>query len=677
MYHQKNNQMKNTFILLAFLLLSGCGNVLQIHVSPDGNDNNNGSIKSPLASIEKAVIMIERNKHDRGASGTIEVLIHEGKYRISEGITLNNINNNPTDGKVLFKAYKSQKVIISGSVKLEKYIPIAKSPQKDKFSPDVVPNIVEFDLEAAGIKDFKPIRLSGFNGTNPVVSYTLRELFLDGKPMPISRWPNKGFSKFGNVETKTMGDEIIYGITFDNEKLYEWVNEPNIVLHGYWKYLWADAYEHVDYIDAGKKIIWLKPPYNNYKFKSNNPFAALNIISEMDNPGEWTYDFKNKKIYFYVPHDISNSEIDLSVCETPLLSVENSYNIDFSGLIFEMGSAEGISLKNSTNCNVSNCIVRDCARDGIIVDGGHNIQITSSEIYDCGRGGIKLAGGNRETLVKSEFLIHNCHIHDLSRIDRTYTPGIWVDGVGTHISNCNIHDVPSSAMRINGNDHLVEYNEMYNVVTESDDQGAIDMWGDPTFQGNIFRYNYFHDVGPKQKDEIEAHTGRAGIRFDDAISGNIIYGNIFDNCSGGLFGAVQIHGGKENVIKNNIFHNCSIGVSFTPWSTEKWLKITKDKKEILNKSKGLYLKRYPELVHIDENLNFNLVESNIFIQCENTTARKPDVVKLVNNLVTDTDPGFNFKDMGKQNFFMPERNAELKKIGFEKIPFDKIGINSD
>ena len=666
--------MKNTFILLALLLVSGCGNEFLIHVSPDGNDNSNGSLKHPLASIEKAVMMVEKIKNDKGAASSIEVVIHKGKYRISKGITLNNINDKPTDGKVIFKAYKDQEVIISGSVKLTNYIPISESLQKDRFSLEFSQNIFEFDLESAGIKEYEPIRLSGFNGQEMMEFYTLRELFFDGKPMPISRWPNKGFSKFGNVETKIINDETIYGIIFNNDQIFGWKNEPNIVLHGYWKYLWADAYEHVDYIDTEKKIIWLKPPYNNYKFKNNNPFAAINIVSEIDSPGEWAYDFINKKIYFYPPNEISKSEIELSVCETPLLSINNSYNIDFSGLIFEMGSAEGITLTNSINCNISNCIVRTCARDGIIVDEGHKIQISSCEIYDCGRGGIKLVGGNRETLVKSEFLIHNCHIHDLSRIDRTYTPGIWVDGVGTHISNCKIHDVPSSAMRINGNDHIIEYNEMYHVVTESDDQGAIDMWGDPTYRGNIFRYNYFHNVGPKQTDEIDAHCGRAGIRFDDAISGNIVHGNIFDRCSGGLFGGIQIHGGKENIIKNNIFYKCHIGVSFTPWSPEKWLKITTGPRETMNKSKELYLKRYPELAQFDENLNFNSVKGNIFIQCENTTARMPDVVQLINNLVTNTNPGFS--DMEKQDFSMPEMTPELKEMGFEKIPFNKIGVGS-
>ena len=34
-------------------------------------------------------------------------------------------------------------------------------------------------------------------------------------------------------------------------------------------------------------------------------------------------------------------------------------------------------------------------------------------------------------------------------------------------------------MRLEGNDHLVEFNEVYRVVSESDDQGGVDMFGDP------------------------------------------------------------------------------------------------------------------------------------------------------------------------------------------------------
>ena len=51
---------------------------------------------------------------------------------------------------------------------------------------------------------------------------------------------------------------------------------------------------------------------------------------------------------------------------------------------------------------------------------------------------------------------------------------------------------------------------------------------------------------------------------DDAISGTVVYG-VFYRCSAGLFGAVQIHGGKENVVDNNLFIDCRYAVSFSPW----------------------------------------------------------------------------------------------------------------
>jgi hypothetical protein len=214
-----------------------------------------------------------------------------------------------------------------------------------------------------------------------------------------------------------------------------------------------------------------------------------------------------------------------------------------------------------------------------------------------------------------------------------------VDGVGTKITHCRIHDIPSSAMRINGNDHIVEYNELFQVVTESDDQGAIDMWGDPTFRGNTFRYNYIHDVGPYDKDEVNAHCGRAGIRLDDAISGNLIEAHIFENCSGGLFGAIQIHGGKENLIRRNLIYHCTAGISFTPWSEDKWINYTKRWVDFFKENRDTYSERYPELLRLNQDLNRNTIVQNIFLQCDQTTLRRPEVIIFKDNIETNDKRG--------------------------------------
>ena len=70
-------------------------------------------------------------------------------------------------------------------------------------------------------------------------------------------------------------------------------------------------------------------------------------------------------------------------------------------------------------------------------------------------------------------------------------------------------------MRLEGNDHIVEYNEVYEVVRETDDQGGIDLFYNVTYRGNILRYNYWHDIGSGRA------CGQAGIRLDDAISGTL------------------------------------------------------------------------------------------------------------------------------------------------------------
>jgi len=134
---------------------------------------------------------------------------------------------------------------------------------------------------------------------------------------------------------------------------------------------------------------------------------------------------------------------------------------------------------------------------------------------------------------------------------------VLVDGVGSRISHNLMHDVRSSAIRLGGNDHMVEFNEVHHVVWESDDQGGVDMFGNATYRGNVFRFNYWHHVGGEPGDgesgDGEApDCGRAGVRLDDAISGVVVYGNVFHRCSAGRlgFGAVQIHGGKDNHVDN-------------------------------------------------------------------------------------------------------------------------------
>lgn len=668
--------MKAPRLLFIFLLaysLNISGQGISIHISPAGSDDNDGTKENPVASIQKAQSLIKDIKKGH-PKDSIFVLLHQGVYRLKKGLVIGAEDGGTKESPIVFRNYKNDEVTISGAVSITQYQALSKDHPLYKIHPAIGNKIIEMDLEESGISTFEKLRLSGFSGSDAPKHYTLRELYFNGKSMPLSRWPNNGFSEFTGVVTEGAETTEKTGIIYQDTHISSWINEPNILLHGYWKYLWADAYEQVDKIDTTNKTIWLSPPYNHYRFQKNHPFAAYNIISEIDQAGEWAYDYQNRKIYFYPPEGVDQSSLELSVCEEPLLTFNNTQWMVFRGICFEMSAGEGILISNSESVTLNHCKIRACARDGIIINGGRDLSISSCEISGLGRGAIRIDGGDRETLEKSGFLIDNCHIHHLSRIDRTYTPGIWVDGVGTRITHCQIHDIPSSAMRINGNDHSIEYNEMFKVVTESDDQGAIDMWGDPTYRGNVIRYNYIHDVGPYKDDEVNAHCGRAGIRLDDAISGTIIYGNIFKDCAGGNFGAIQIHGGKENLIQNNLFYQCSTGLSFTPWDIKHWKKYTKKSLGILERNKELYTSHYPKLKELNKNMNKNTATQNIFIDCQRLNLRMPKTVRFTDNIEVNRDESMS--DSEEQDYFIKEMSEIQGEINFEPIDIKKIGLKN-
>ncbi|MEI8064592.1 MAG: hypothetical protein WCH84_11080, partial [Verrucomicrobiota bacterium] len=101
------------------------------------------------------------------------------------------------------------------------------------------------------------------------------------------------------------------------------------------------------------------------------------------------------------------------------------------------------------------------AGNGVTINGGTRHMLLGCDIHHTGRNATSLTGGNRANLERADFLVENCHLHHFGRIDRTYTPAIYAAGVGMRIAHNLMNDGPSSCVRIDGNDILVEYNEVH------------------------------------------------------------------------------------------------------------------------------------------------------------------------------------------------------------------------
>jgi len=189
--------------------------------------------------------------------------------------------------------------------------------------------------------------------------------------------------------------------------------------------------------------------------------------------------------------------------------------------------------------------------------------------------------------------------------------------------------MPSSAMRIEGNDQLIELNQVRQVVQESDDQGGVDMFGNPLYRGVVIRWNHWADIGGG------THNGAAGVRLDDMISGVVIHGNVFERCGAVIFGGVQIHGGKDNYVDGNVFLDCFAGVSFSRWGGKRWEEAVK--RFLPEAGREPYPSRYPEVARLTEQPDVNEICRNLFVKCRQVALRDGGVPHWNLNAIS-TDP---------------------------------------
>ncbi len=227
-----------------------------------------------------------------------------------------------------------------------------------------------------------------------------------------------------------------------------------------------------------------------------------------------------------------------------------------------------------------------------MIEGGQHHGIFACTMNTLGCGGARVAGGDRRTLTPGRHFVENCTVSDISRLKRTYTPAVHLDGCGNRIAHNLFENMPSSALRIEGNDHLIELNVIRHVVQESDDQGGLDMFGNPLYRGVVIRWNRWSDI------RGGTVSGAAGVRLDDMISGVAVQGNIFERCGGVAFGGVQIHGGKDNLVDGNLFVDCHAGISFSRWGAKRWLESIQ--RFVSQASEPPYASRYPDLAGLKE-----------------------------------------------------------------------------
>lgn len=682
----------NCLILLFLLLQSPGVETLSVYVAPTGNDKDAGTRARPFATLVRAR-EAARTFRSSSPKRAVSVFLRSGTYRLDSSFVLSGADSGDSLAQVTYRSFEGEEARLIGGRILAGFRPVTDQRVLERLDPTIAGKVFEADLGTNGVRDYGVLRPRGFG---KAITPAALELFCNDSPMTLARWPNQGWTTIADTIQGARDSLFVY----DGERPLRWSGSKDIWIHGYWTWDWADSYVQVDSIDLTRKTIRTKAPHGVYGYSKGKRYYVLNVLEELDSPGEFYIDREKGLIYFWPPVAIDSARVVASMIESPLIVMNNARWITISGLVIECTRGAGVEISGGDHCRIAGCSIRNIGTVGVSIGklepklagviydrplfnahAGYLNGVQSSDISSCGEGGVILCGGDRATLTPERNYVDNCDIADCTRWVHTYRAGIFVWGVGNRVSHNRIHNLPHTAVFFWGNDHQVEYNEVYEVCRETGDAGAFYQGRDWTQRGNVIRGNYIHDLKGVQGQG--GFTDVMGVYMDDFASGTTVRGNIFKNSGR----SVMIGGGRDNFVENNVFiggtpaiHVDARGRGWAKFMVDGENSILYGRLKAIQSVLPLYQKHYPQLSAIttDEPAlpKGNIIRNNISWGGkwrELLDGVDDSLVAFVNNTV-DVDPGFVSPETGDYRL---RGDAQVLGNGFKQIPTGRIGLYKD
>ncbi len=676
--------MKISSLLLGFaaiLFLVGCGKKVEVYISPSGSDSADGSAAHPFATLERARDFV-RTQVGKPAT----VWIGGGNYYRPNALDLTAADSGTAQAPREWRAVKGEKVRLVGATKIaaESWKPVTDPAVLARLDPAARDHVLELDIAALKL----PIltRFPDFF----VGGAGLFQLFLEGSRMPLSRWPNGSYTTMQEVTDsgllpKPHGGTFIYR----DERINRWqaaLTANELYIAGFWRVPWIIQTVRVEKIDSATKAITLAavvPQGIGSKYTAliegtrkgtgRENYYALNLIEEIDQPGEWAYRFATQKLYFWPPKDLAKTELLIATGNEPVIRETDASYLQVSGLQIEGGLTASVEVQGGKNTLLNGCTITNTGGDGVVISSGTGHGVQSCDFSHIGGFGIRINGGDRKSLTRGNLFCDNNHIQDVGEVTKI-VEAIKVEGVGNRVTHNLIHDVPSNGVQYSGNDHLFEFNELHNVGLDSGDLGGFytnDTWAS---RGNILRSNFVH------------HSPAAnGIYIDDGDGGDEISGNLFYRNACGVF----ISGGPDNLIVGNQVIDCKKGLHIDDRGVSRGYNIsnTRYMKPLLDfdYKNPPWSVRYPALVHVlDSNPelpNGTAFRGNVLIRCDKpiNLSGKPENLKVVefkDNLELTVAP--KFVDEAALDFTISKIDGDVKfPLEFQPVQRGKIGLYVD
>lgn len=611
--------------VLLMTLLTACA--AEFYIAPTGRDTNPGTKAAPFATLERARNAV-RALPQRDA---VTVYLRGGIYERAAGFALEAEDAGTDDAPITYRSYPGETArLIGGKVIRGGWRSVTDPAVRQRLTPAARRHVVQLDLKALGITE---IDAATYRGAGHYTKAPI-ELFFNGQPMQLSRWPREGFLTVTNVpqDAQTeialqMGTRARGSFNYTAARPAQWQPSDDLMVYGYLAWPFEDWTVTVKRLDAAMRRVDLADyPGIDNGVAIGQRFYFQNILEEVAWPGAYYLEHQTGLLYFWPPTSLTGAEVIVSTVSEPLMTLKNTAHITLQGLTMEGSRGSGVQILGGRDNLVSGCSFRNLGHVAVCIgdylqfskgyytpdplhafDGGTNNGVVGCDITRTGQGGIILSAGDRKTLTPGGAYALNNDIRDYNRSVRTYGPGVMVYGCGNRVAHNRIADAPHNAIYLHGNDHVIEYNEIANVALEAGDVGGFYMGYDWTMRGVVLRHNYFHDIGRYFGHGAFAgdHGWSNAIYLDDWTSGQVVEGNLFTR----VHCAIAYSGGRDANIQRNLFVDCVHGLVMDgkglwadPW--QGWLyNDMRAKYNLVKPHEPPYSTRYPELTSLDTYYN--------------------------------------------------------------------------
>ena len=180
-----------------------------------------------------------------------------------------------------------------------------------------------------------------------------------------------------------------------------------MLILSYWTQDWSDEYVQItsvspatNYVSMGQGATQAKP---------GGRFLAVNLLAELDVPGEYYVD-RSAGILYYYPSNEGAFNAVLSMHEHVAFGLRSG-PVDFDNVKLGYSRGSALWFVGVDNITVHNSTIYNAGGNATVLYG-RNIRVTDNHVYNIACMGLAVVGGNRTDLTPGNNVVDGNNVHD-------------------------------------------------------------------------------------------------------------------------------------------------------------------------------------------------------------------------------------------------------------------------